>query len=95
MIRLAGLSLAVLAGTAFLPALPGPGNGSAAFAQCPQINIGTRQNPRYVRDPACGNPSTSGVNAERVRTQFRRDPAERRQARDAERRRREAHSRRR
>jgi hypothetical protein len=37
---------------------PPPGTrpiiGPAAYGGCPPVNIGTAENPRLVRDPACG-----------------------------------------
>lgn len=76
-------ALAALVGGTML--LGGP--GSTAHAQCPQINIGTPENPRFVRDPACGNPTTSAVNAEAERRRRAREEfAERRRQEAGERR---------
>lgn len=74
-------------------ALPLVDAAAPAHAQCPQINIGTRDNPRFVRDPACGNPTTSSVNAQSVRERRARQEFE--QRRRGEDPRQAAHSRRR
>jgi len=77
--RSAAIAVACVVGGAVLA----QGTGTSAFAQCPQINIGTSQNPRFVRDPACGNPSRTSVNAAAVRRERARETFEQRRREDA------------